>query len=410
MKQTNKQAVFFQDAAGNWFKNQIDLKDVYMRVHSAGTKYGSSADMLLSEMMANVLELLREGRISLSNGLVITDYGCGRSKSANVVGKVLAIKADEIEEMLESGCSMSEMMDCLTPVLRAENSIEVNTLRQIEVYNDLIKVQRYDLGIPEFSGRLKKHADVVFCNDVFEHIPQADLPAFVEDLENAGRYIFASISLRDAVNYSHLEESLVMKGARKVTDVPEDALILEKDETGAYIFSLHVSVLPKTLWQEILGDQWHLLPAQDYTACSAINFEPSADYQDYKKALIAEVGFADFIVFPTPVGTRYESDPILKRRVAMMQPSKHIMKLQTLKEYPESAFKASEKAKSEAFLRFVGLKPDCNGEYHLADLPKDYLSKLYQLEKESKAILTGDEDTKTKDQMVSRKAEELIAK
>ena len=405
MKQTNKQTVFFKDAAGNWFMNLIDLKDVYSRVHSLGTKYGSSADMLLSEMMANVLELAREKRIDLTNGLVITDYGCGRSKAANVVGKVLAEKASEVALMLQKGKTMSELMDILTPALQAENSIEVKTLSQIEVYNDLITVQRFDIGVKEFSTPLNNRADITFCNDVFEHIPKVDLPAFIADLEATGKYIFASISLRDAVNYSPLEEALVMDGARMVNAVPQDAIVLEKDASGAYIFSLHVSVLPKAVWQEILGNRWHLLPAQDYTACSAVNFEPSADYQAYKKELIAKVGFADFIAFPTPVGTRYESDPILFKRVAMMQPAKHIMKLQTLTEYPDSPFKAAETAKSANFLKYVGLQPDTDGVYRLSELPWDYLNKLYRLEKESKK---GIEEKNNVNQMVQEQAEELI--
>lgn len=396
MKQTNKQTVFFKDAAGNWFRNQIDLKDVYMRVHSAGTKYGSSADMLLSEMTANVLELVREGRVSLEKSLILTDYGCGRSKAANVVGKTLANNAKEISRMFVEGETLKAVMAFVAPLLKAENAIEVSTLNQVEVYGD-VTVQRFDIGIPEFSGALENRADIVFCNDVFEHIPEVDLPAFIEALESTGKYIFASISLRDAVNYSPLEEALLKNGAQRVKNVPSDAIVLEKDASGAYIFSLHVSVFPKSKWEKILGNKWHLLSAQDYTACSAVNFEPSDDYQAYKKDLIASVGFADFIAFPTPVGTRYESDPILFRRVAKMQPAKHVMKLKALEEYPDSAFKRAETAKSEAFLAFIGVKGQ-----QLSSLPEDYLEKLYELEKEAKAVEVKD------DQLIAERAEKLI--
>lgn len=399
MKQVNKQEVFFKDTAGNWFRNLVDLKDVYMRVHSAGTKYGSSADMLLSEMMANVLELIREGKVSLEKGLIITDYGCGRSKAANVVGKTLASNAKAISLMFAKGENLKTVMAFVAPLLKAENAIEVSGLNQVETYGTgTVTVQRFDIGIPEFSKTLENRADVVFCNDVFEHIPAVDLPAFIEALESTGKYIFASISLRDAVNYSPLEEALLKKGAQRVQDVPKNAIVLEKDACGAYIFSLHVSVFPKSEWQKILGSRWHLLPAQDYTACSAINFEPSDDYQAYKKDLIASVGFADFIAFPTPVGTRYESDPILFRRVAKMQPAKHVMKLKALEEYPDSAFKRSETAKSQAFLAFIGVK-----DRQLSSLPQDYLEKLYELERQSKA------GELKNNQLIAQRAEMLIS-
>lgn len=409
MKQSNKQTVFFKDAEGQWFKNQINLKKVYTNVHSAGTKYGSSADMLVYEMTANLLELIKEGKIDLKKGLTITDYGCGKSTAANVVGKVFASNRDFIiEKLIEEGVSLSEVMEYLMPVLKQVNSLKEKLPMQTELY-DLIKVQRFDIGIKEFSSPLKERADVVFCNDVFEHIPYEDLPAFVSDLQAAGRYIFASISLRDAVNYSPLKEEVVFKGAKKSSEPTKGAIILKQDPSGAYIFSLHVSVLPKATWQKILGKKWHLLTAQDYTACSAMNFQPSTDYQAYKKDLIAKVGFADFIAFPTPVRTRYESDPILFRRVAEMQPAKHVMKLATLEEYPESEFKTAEKEKSEAFLKFIGLKPAKNGRYHLSRLPKGYLKKLYKLEEKAKMVLFGNEDTETANREVAEIAEELIA-
>lgn len=409
MEQKNKQKVFFKDTAGNWWENQIDLKDVYTRVHGAGTKYGSSADMLLSEMMANVLELVREGRISLKTGLIITDYGCGRSKAANVVGKVLANNGEEISHMCAEGKRLSEVLDAVMPLLKAENALNVESISQVELYGS-ITVQRYDIGIPAFSKPLERRADVTFCNDVFEHIPEVDLPAFIEDLEATGEYIFASISLRDAVNYSPLEEALVMCGAKKVCKVPKDAIVLEKDKSGAYIFSLHVSVFKKAKWQKILGSKWNLLSAQDYTACSAMNFKPSDEYASYKRELIAKVGFADFIAFPTPVGTRYESDPILFRRVAMMQPAKHIMKLNALQEYSDdSLFKSRETAQSIIFLEYLGFSPKMsNGVYHLGRSKKGWLRKLYKLERLAKKTLKGGENPQEADRIVAQNAEQIM--
>lgn len=89
----------------------------------------------------------------------------------------------------------------------------------------------------------KKDADVVFCNDVFEHIPEPEIPAFINVLEESGKYIFASISLRDAVNYTAIPESLLLENAREVSS--PTGIVLTKDISGDYIFSLHISVLPK---------------------------------------------------------------------------------------------------------------------------------------------------------------------
>lgn len=324
----------------------------------------------------------------------------------NVVGKVLAEHAPEILKILDY--PRADLMNMLEPYLKAENAVEVYDLKQIEVYKEMVTVQRYDIGIPQFSNKLKRRAHITFCNDVFEHIPYGELKAFIADLEKSGECIFASISLRDAVNYIPLSADEVEAGAKKADSLPEYAILLEKDANGAYIFSLHVSVLPKAKWQEILGDNWHLLPAQDYTACAATNAPFGYGYEGYKRNLIVNSGFADFISFPTPVGTAYENDPLLNMRVAKMQPLKHIIKLNALKEYSDHPYLRKEKAISEAFLKFVGLKTDAKGEYHAEEVPDGWLLKLMKLEKLSKAMLTGTEDTDTADKLVKAKAEELI--
>ena len=61
-------------------------------------------------------------------------------------------------------------------------------LSQVTQYGN-VTVQRYDIGVPEFSVPLSQRADIVFCNDATEHVPYKDIPAFIEDLESAGKYV-----------------------------------------------------------------------------------------------------------------------------------------------------------------------------------------------------------------------------
>lgn len=384
MKQSNKQSVFFQNN-GQWYTNQIDLKKVYTSVHADKAGYGSSANVLINEMMANLLDLARQNKIHLTQPFVITDFGCGQSKASNVLARVVSDTCVELEDMLRAGRSYGNILSYLAPIITAADEAMNAMPRQITRYKHII-VQRFDIGIPEFSTPLGVKADVTFCNDVFEHIPLADIPAFVRDLEASGDFVIASISLRDAVNYNKVDAEILLDGAKPV-DQPK-GLVLTQDESGAYIFSLHVSIMPQNVWQAILGSNWHLLPAQDYTACSAMNFEPSPEYQAYKRDLISQLGFADFIPLPTPIGSRYQNDPILFRRVVKMQPQKHLFKLNALESYPQNDFARRERAASMAFFDFIGVTPVKNektGLWELAqELPADYISKLSTLDRLSK--------------------------
>jgi hypothetical protein len=406
MKQTKTQQVFFQNA-GQWFKNNLDLETLYNDVHSAKCGYGTSANQLVNEMMANVLELICQGYIDISKPFTITDYGCGQSKASNVLAKVICSRVDTIIQMLASDCSYGEVLEYLAPIIVAADSEKVDHLDQITKYGH-ITVQRYDIGIPEFAKPLTVKADIVFCNDVFEHIPTEDLPAFIEDLENAGEYVIASISLRDAVNYSKIPADVLLNGAEQVECKPESGIVLEQEESGDYIFSLHVSIMPQDKWQQILTEKWTLMPAQDYTACSAMNFKPSEEYKSYKRTLISQIGFADFIPFPTPVGSKYEQDPVLFVRTAKMQPQKHLYKLNALEHYEDSEFKRAELAKTEAFFKFIEAKVRKNEEsglWEFEDLPVDFLEKLYILEHLSKATVNNNDQAE-----VDKNADVIIAK
>lgn len=388
MKQNKKQTVYFL-YINRWYKKEVEMESLYREVHSASSEYGITADLLLKEMLANMLDLARMGRIDLSKPLVITDYGCGRSTASNKVAQIIAETGDIMMNMLNNGYEYGAILMYLEPNIKNTASVKVTELDQIMRYSH-VTVQRYDIGVDEFSKPLEKKADVVFCNDVFEHIPYNDISAFVQDLENAGKYVLASISLRDAVNYSKLSKEVLLDGAVSVEadDIPETAITLREDSFGSYIFSLHVTVMPQDKWQEVLGSSWRLLPAQDYTAVSASNFEPSQEYQDFKRDLIANIGFADFIPFPTESGSAYEKNPVLFKRTAMMQPIKHVYKLNALENYPESEFKTAEKQQSEAFLKFVGAEVEKNprtGLWEIVRISGNNLKRLYALEYLSKA-------------------------
>ena len=392
MEQKNKQTVYFLND-NQWFKNELDMKTLYTEVHSGAEKYGSSANKLVKEMIANLLDLARMGRVDLSKPFIITDYGCGQSKAANVLAHVISETGIILMDLLNSGYNYASILEYLEANNQAADSIEITDLDQVMTYGH-VTVQRFDIGIPKFSTPLNLKADVVFCNDVFEHIPYEDIPAFVADLENAGEYVVASISLRDAVNYSRLSKEILLNGAVAIDEEPTSGIILTEEGDDAYIFSLHVTIMPQDKWQEMLGTCWTLLPAQDYTACSAMNFEPSQEYQSFKRTLISQIGFADFIPFPTIAGTRYETDLTLFQRTAQMQPQKHVYKLNALESYPDSEFKAIETAKSMEFLKFVGASIRKNAEtglWEIEHLPF-FIAKLYALDKLSKlGTVTADE-------------------
>ncbi len=393
----NLQIVSFEQS-NQWYESLIDLKGVYSSVHSNSKGYGSSANLLVNEMFANLLELAFQKKIELSSPLIITDYGCGQSKASNILAEIIANNVERISSAISAGKSINEILREMSPKIKEADNKEVSFLPQSVSYGHIL-VQRYDIGIAEYSMKPKYKADVVFCNDVFEHIPETDLLAFIAGLQEAGQYIFASISLRDAVNYMKVPEGMLWENAKKV-DAPKGIILTRDDVSGEFIFSLHVSIFSQSRWQEILGSDWTLLAAQDYTAVSAMNFRPSEEYQKAKRDLISQFGFVDFIPFPTKLGSRYERDPILWRRTALMQPQKHIQKLNVLESFPESAFKKQETEESLAFLSFIGVSFTKNGIWEIEKVP-DFLDKLYQLEQTCKKDSLSDIE-------VERKAKEII--
>ena len=112
----NLQKVNFKKG-NQWYESNIDLKEVYSSVHSSAKSYGSSANQLVNEMFANLLELAFQKKIELTSPFIITDYGCGQSKASNVLAEVVAANVEKIAVFLEKGKSKSphirRLNDCL---------------------------------------------------------------------------------------------------------------------------------------------------------------------------------------------------------------------------------------------------------------------------------------------------------
>ncbi|MBR2299713.1 MAG: hypothetical protein IJ870_03970 [Alphaproteobacteria bacterium] len=408
MEEKKLTTVFFQDTEGQWLKNQIDLKALQMKLPLVDTKSVKWPDVFVCEMMFNIFELVRQKHISFGSSLIITDIMGGKSNAANKVGCFWVANVDGFEVMLENGRTFDEVIDYALGELKDYNNVKMKLAEQITCYDygKTVEVQNSDESIKAYAAPLLKKADIVFCNGLLAHTPAEDIPAVLDKIKNAGKYVFMTIPLRPSVGCVLLKEKELFNGAEVANQVPRGAVVLEKNEDGNYILPAHVLVLDQKQWQQLLGEEWVLLPSTDCTAVLAVNFTPSAEYVEQKKRIIAKYGFADFAPFPTLVKTPAEKNPILLRRTAAIQPLKHVMKLEALEAYPQSDFKARETSKSKALLEFAGLKPNSSGIYQLEDIPKDGINKLLDAEAKAKSCLL--EKPKNADQKVAENFAELI--
>ena len=411
MKQNNTLAVHFYDKKGQLLASEVNLKMVYHKMHSnftnyESTDYGASANQLVEGKLPIIFDLHKQGLINITKSLTIRDYGCGESTFLLIIAQILARKAKSIARMLAADWDYERIINKLRPTIDAICKLPVCHPRQVMEFGH-ITAEFFDIGIPMFAKRLPLPADIVFCNDVFEHIPYEDLPAFINDLEASGKYVAANISLRDAVNYLRIDAKDLLEDAQLITEAPYGSRFLEADTDGkSYILSLHATIMSKEKWAKLLGNGWVLQPSQDYTACEATNFVPSSQYMGFKYTLIAKLGFVDFIPWPTKPGSRYEIDETLKRRTANMQAKKLLMELNTLEEFPDSSFKTTELDKLAAWMNFLGVKAvkDADGVWVYEDMPENVIKKLYALELFSKLNLTKDAEYSA----VAKKATNII--
>lgn len=408
MKEKKLTTVFFQDTEGHWLKNEIDLKTLQMKLQLVDTKSVKWPDAFVCEMMLNIFELVRQKHISFDSSFVITDIMGGKSNAANKVGCYWAANVDGFEVMLENGNTFDGVIDYALEELKSYNNVKMKPAEQITCYDygKTITVQNYDERVKAYATPLLNKADIVFCNGLLAYTPVEDIPNLLDKIKNAGKYVFMTIPLRPSPGYVLLKGNELISGAMPAEQAPSGAVVLEKNENGDYILPAHVSVLDKKQWQQLLGEEWVLLPSTDCTAVLAVNFKPSAEYDELKKRIVAKYGFADFIPFPTLVKTPAEKNQLLLKRTAAIQPLKHLMKLEALEAYPQSDFKTRETAESKALLQFAGLKPNSSGAYRLEDMPKESIQKILDAEAKAKTCLI--EKPKDADQKVAEKFAELI--
>ncbi len=402
--------VFFQDTEGHWLKNAIDLGAFRSKFPLIGARAVLQPRAIYSEMFLNIFELCRLGLIKFENDFAITDYGGGKSNVLNFDGLMWAANVDGFTVAKEYGSTFDEVVENGLVMFKTISSFKRMTSKAVEAYDYgiTVTVRNFDTGINAYEKPLEGQAEIVFCNSLLAHTPLEDISSTLTAIESAGKYVFLTIPLRPSANYVVIAQDKLFKNAESVSEPPKDAIVLQKAENG-YLLAENVCVLSKNDWKRILGNKWTLLPSSDYTSVCAVNFTPSAGFVDKRRQVISDFGFADYLPFPTPMKSLFEKDSVLLRRSAELQPLKHVMKLEELKSYPQSAFKEKEQEKSRAFLQFIGLMPDENGNYDLASLKKDYVEQIIALEKEAKSVLTGTEKASKADAIVSQRADEIIA-
>ena len=118
-----------------------ELIDQYRKIHSK-VRYGQVSSNRQDDVVKHVDFEVNS----------ILDYGCGRSKLADNVAKLLVVE----------------------------------------------EVHKYDPAIPEHSDDLPAKVDLLLCTDVLEHIPENDIPEFLKDLKKISKNCFFTACLRKA--------------------------------------------------------------------------------------------------------------------------------------------------------------------------------------------------------------------
>ncbi len=144
----------------------IELGELYKQLHEEGEK---SLNLKPEETFQGIslapqLAKIKKG-IALTGSQTLLDYGCGKALAWQP-GKFLEIDGSKIT---------------------TQDFLGVN-----EVY-------LYDPGYQPYSTAPTKKYDAVICTDVLEHIPEADIRWFVNELfAYANKYVFANIAVYPA--------------------------------------------------------------------------------------------------------------------------------------------------------------------------------------------------------------------
>ncbi len=401
--------VFFQNADGQWLKKQIDLKTAQKKLPFIETRTIYQPNALVCEMMLDIFEVLKKKHINFESSFVVTDVGDGKSIAAHHSGGCWSANVDGFEVSIRYGGTLDDAIMHVMSTVKLENEVKHKQTPQVVVYDysHSVTVQSFDESVKAYAEPLSKKADIVYCNGLLARTPVADVPALIEDLKKMGKYIFLTIPLIPSAGYVKFNASTLTKKAQEVAEVPNGAVVLEKNKDGDYILPANISVLDKKQWQKILGDGWTFLPSVDCTCVSAVNFTPSAEYLSHKQKIVELYGFADQLTFPSLVKSPVEKDELLSKRNAALQPFKHLLRLKALKSYPKSDFKDKEIQKSKDFLKALGVKEDCKPE----ELPKNIVDKLLSWENKAKAFLQQENvSQKVANQRIAENFAEIIGK
>ena len=98
-------------------------------------------------MLANLLELALQKKLDISKPFIITDYGCGRSKAANILAELIAENSEQIAEMLANGNKIgsTEVADGI------KINIDWTALKKKEAVFPEVHHRFHDIHIPLFK-------------------------------------------------------------------------------------------------------------------------------------------------------------------------------------------------------------------------------------------------------------------
>lgn len=398
--------VFFQNAEGQWLRNQIDLKAFQKRLPFIEARTLKQPNTMVCEMLLDIFELFKQKYINFDSSFVVTDFGNGESNAANLCGMYWSANVDGFEVSMHHGGTLDDIIYYALEGVVCENEIKLKRSSQVVVYDysKEVTVQKCDESVKAYDKTLSQNADILYCNSLLARTPVADVPALIDELKQMGKFIFLTIPLIPSAGYVIINASTLMEKAQVVVQVPDGSIVLEKSKDGDYILPANITVLSKEQWQQILGPDWYFLPSTDCTAVSAVNFVPSAEFASYKQKIVEKYGFSDQIPFPTQIKSQVEKNQLLSARNAALQPLKYMMKFDALKAFPESDFKEKEMHKIKAFFKAVGLTEGGN----LSDLPENWIEKLLSLETVAKSFLNGKEKSRDANKLLTEKFAEIV--
>ena len=150
----------------NYSKEYEQLKNIYKKLHKEGTSLESAENIFDGKSLKFFFKAIKQV-ITITNSKSIIDFGCGKAKYY-------------FEEVL----------------------IENKKYHNIQSYWDIDNITLYDPGYRKFQTYPNKILDGVICVDVVEHIPEADVEKFIEEIFSlATKFVFIVIACYPAKKY-----------------------------------------------------------------------------------------------------------------------------------------------------------------------------------------------------------------